>query len=87
MIIGRHRPAIQYELADRVQTANAGGLGVIQPMVKQLGLTEGINRICPIFKMHLPYSEADHVLNIAYLHCVTFTPQNAGGFRMKCWTD
>ena len=59
-------PAIQYELADRVQATNAGGLGVIQQMVKQLGLTESINRICPIFKMHLPYSEADHVLNIAY---------------------
>ena len=27
---------------------------------------EDINRICPIFKMHLPYSEADHVLNIAF---------------------
>lgn len=30
------------------------------------GLVESINRMCPIFKMHLPYSEADHVLNIAY---------------------
>jgi len=59
-------PAIQYELADRVQETNAGGLGVIQQMVKRLGLTEIINRICPIFKIHLPYSEADHVLNIAY---------------------
>jgi len=26
----------------------------------------GINRGCPIFKFHLPYSEADHVLNIAF---------------------
>ena len=59
-------PAIQYELADRVQAMNAGGLGVVQQMVKQLNLAETINRNCPIFKMHLPYSEADHVLNIAY---------------------
>lgn len=59
-------PAIQYELADRIQAMSAGGLGVIQQMVKQLGLAESINRICPIFKMHLPYSEADHVLNIAF---------------------
>ena len=58
-------PAIQYELADRVQAINAGGLGVILQMVKQLGLAESINRICPIFRMHLPYSEADHVLNMA----------------------
>ena len=59
-------PAIQYELADRVQAMNAGGLGIVQQMVKQLNLAETINRNCPIFKMHLPYSEADHVLNIAY---------------------
>ena len=59
-------PAIHYELADRIQATNAGGLGVIQQMVKQLELAESINRNCPIFKMHLPYSEADHVLNIAY---------------------
>ena len=59
-------PAIQYELADRVQAMNAGGLGVVQQMVKQLGLAESINRGGPIFKLRLPYSEADHVLNIAY---------------------
>ena len=59
-------PSIQLELADRVQATNDGGLAVIQRVVKQLDLTDSINRICPIFKMHLPYSEADHVLNITY---------------------
>jgi hypothetical protein len=59
-------PSIQYELADRVQSISAGGLGVIQQMVKQLNLADSINCLCPIFKMRLPYSEADHVLNIAY---------------------
>jgi hypothetical protein len=59
-------PPIQYELGDRVQALNAGGLGVVQELVKQLGLAETINEKCPIFKLHLPYSEADHVLNIAY---------------------
>ena len=59
-------PTIQYELADRVQAMNAGGLGVIQQLVKQLGLAEIINRRCPIFQFRLPYSEADHVLNIAF---------------------
>ena len=41
-------PSIQYELADRVQAMNPGGLGVVQQMVKQLDLAETINRICPI---------------------------------------
>jgi len=59
-------PPIQYELSERGQGLNAGGLGVVQELVKQLDLAEIINRGCPIFKLRLPYSEADHVLNIAY---------------------
>jgi hypothetical protein len=59
-------PSIHYELADRIQAISAGGLGVIQQMVKQIDLAGSINRWCPIFKMRFPYSEADHVLNIAY---------------------
>ena len=35
-------------------------------MVKRLGLVEAINRRLPLFKVHLPYHESDHVLNIAY---------------------
>ena len=34
-------------------------------MVKQLDLRKHINEAAPVFKMHLPYDEADHVLNIA----------------------
>jgi hypothetical protein len=59
-------PALRYELADRAQAMCAGGLGVVQELVRQLDLAEIINRGCPIFKLRLPYSEADHVLNIAY---------------------
>jgi hypothetical protein len=59
-------PSIEFELSDRIQAVNAGGLGVIQQMLKQLGLAASINTVCPILKMHLPYTEADHVLNIAY---------------------
>lgn len=35
-------------------------------MVKWLGLDREINRRVNVFKIYLPYSEADHVLNIAY---------------------
>ena len=59
-------PTIHYELADRTQAIAAGGLGIVQQLVKQLGIRESINRGCPLFKFHLPYSEADHVLNIAF---------------------
>jgi hypothetical protein len=35
-------------------------------LVRKLGLDEAINRRVPLLKIHLPYHEADHVLNIAY---------------------
>lgn len=59
-------PTIHYELSERTQAIAAGGLGVVQQLVRQLEVAESINRGCAIFKFHLPYSEADHVLNIAY---------------------
>jgi len=57
---------IQYELADRARAIGAGGIGMIHQMVKRLGLDAAINRRLNVFKLYLPYSESDHVLNIAY---------------------
>ena len=59
-------PAVQYELAERSQAIAAGGIGVVQQLVRQLGVADSINHGCPIFKFHRPYSEADHVFNIAF---------------------
>ena len=41
-------------------------MGAMQLLVKQLGLDETINRRLRLFKLHNPYFESDHVLNIAY---------------------
>jgi len=57
---------IQYEIADRTQAISPGGIGMIHQMVKQLKLDDAINRRVNVFKIYLPYSESDHVLNIAY---------------------
>ena len=57
---------IHYEISDRTQAISAGGIGMIHQMVKCLGLEEAINRHLNVFKIYLPYSESDHVLNIAY---------------------
>ena len=43
----------------------AGGIGTILELTKQLDVRGEINRAVPILKLHLPYDEADHVLNIA----------------------
>jgi len=59
-------PAVQLELAERTQALSAGGIGTVQQLVRQLDVAGSINRQCPILQFHLPYSEADHVLNIAF---------------------
>lgn len=69
--MGAHCPVISasnihYEIADRTRAISAGGLGAIHQMVKRLGLDKLINQRLNVFKLYLPYSESDHVLNIAY---------------------
>ena len=57
---------IHYEMAERVQAVNCGGIGAMHLMVQSLGLVEEIDRNLHLLKVHLPYHESDHVLNIAY---------------------
>lgn len=57
---------IHYEIADRSRATVHGGIGAIHLMVKQLGLDQAINDGLGLLKVHLPYHESDHVLNIAY---------------------
>ncbi len=57
---------IDYELAERTQAISAGGIGLIHKMVCQLALDRMINETVNLFKIYLPYTESDHVLNMAY---------------------
>jgi hypothetical protein len=57
---------IHYEIADRTQAIAAGGIGAMHLVVRKLGLAEAINGRLHLLKVHLPYHESDHVLNIAY---------------------
>lgn len=59
-------PNIQYDMSERDQGMAYGGIGAIQAMVKQLQLDQAINDNVRVFKIHNPYHESDHVLNIAY---------------------
>ena len=56
---------IQYEIADRTKAVAAGGIGLIHNIVKELEFDVALNQL-GLFKIYLPYSESDHVLNIAY---------------------
>ena len=57
---------IEYQIADRARAIGAGGLGAIHQMVKRLELDKAINERLHVLKLYNPYSESDHVLNIAY---------------------
>ena len=57
---------IQYELADRVRGLASGGIGAMHVLAQRTGLIEAIDRDLHLLKVHLPYHESDHVLNIAY---------------------
>ena len=57
---------IHYEVAERAQAINCGGIGAIHLMVQRLGLPAEIDQNLELLKVHLPYHESDHVLNIAY---------------------
>lgn len=57
---------IQYDVAERTEAMNYGGIGAIHLMVNRLGLAEEIDNHLKLLKVHLPYHESDHVLNIAY---------------------
>ena len=57
---------IRYEMSERVNGLSCGGMGAMHLMVQRLGLIEDINQNLKLLKVHLPYHESDHVLNIAY---------------------
>ena len=57
---------IHYELGEKAQAHSYGGIGAVHLMVQGLGLTKEIDTHLQLLKVHLPYHESDHVLNIAY---------------------
>jgi hypothetical protein len=57
---------IHYELADRAHGLTHGGIGAMHLLARRIGLVDAIDRRLHLLKIHLPYHESDHVLNLAY---------------------
>ena len=57
---------IHYDLADKVRGLAGGGIGAMPLLAQQVGLIDAIDGWLHLLKLHLPYHESDHVLNIAY---------------------
>jgi len=57
---------LHYEMSEKSRAIGFGGIGAMHTMVTRLGLDQAINENLSLLKVHLPYFESDHVLNIAY---------------------
>jgi len=57
---------VHYAMSARSEAITCGGIGGIHQLVQRIGLVDEIDRKLDLLKVHLPYHESDHVLNIAY---------------------
>ena len=57
---------IDYEIAERTRATSSGGIGAMFKVAKKVGLIEAIDQELKLLKRRRPYSESDHVLNIAF---------------------
>ena len=57
---------IHYELAERTRALGPGGIGGMHLLAQRTGLRDAIDEHLHLLKVHLPYQESDHVLDMAY---------------------
>jgi hypothetical protein len=58
--------SVTYEVSERIDAVNGGGIGAAHMVAKKVGLVKAIDETLHLLKIHAPYHESDHVLNIAY---------------------
>ena len=63
MTAGRN---IRYEASAKTDGIGVGGIGAFHQMAQRIGLVRRIDEKLQLLKVHLPYHESDHVLNLGY---------------------
>ena len=63
-VMGRQR--VGFEVSERARAIAHGGLGAVLRVVALCGLVRRLDERVHVLKVHRPYHESDHVLNIAY---------------------
>jgi hypothetical protein len=63
MLSGR---AGKLEVSQRVKATAFGGIGLVHCLAQELGLPSAIDQAVRLFRGPGPYTESDHVLNLAY---------------------
>ncbi|WP_420481605.1 IS1380 family transposase [Actinopolymorpha pittospori] len=57
---------VSYEVGGNLDATCFGGIAAVHRLVTKLGLVDQINEGLHLLKVHLPYHESDHVLNLTY---------------------
>jgi hypothetical protein len=57
---------VHFEVGGNTEAMSYGGIAPVHRLLTQLGLPSAIDSQLALLKVHLPYHESDHVLNIAY---------------------
>ena len=57
---------VHYEIGANTDVMSCGGIAAMHRLATKLGLPDLINDGLHLLKVHLPYHESDHVLNMAY---------------------
>jgi len=55
---------IDYEISEKVNAIDYGGIGLFHFLLQKIGLDKSINQRIKLLKQHRPYFESDHVFNI-----------------------
>jgi hypothetical protein len=78
------RANIAYEFSERTKGTAHGGMGMIAKLVESVGLAEEIDASLHLLKLHKPYYESDHVLNItsAPRSALTYPPLSGEGLEV-----
>jgi hypothetical protein len=56
---------IVYEVSDRIEATAWGGVAAMHQLAQLIGLVQALDERVHVLKVHKPYHESDHVLNIA----------------------
>jgi Transposase DDE domain group 1 len=57
---------VGFEIGGNIDATCFGGIAPVHRLVTRLGLAQRIDADLELLKVHLPYHESDHVLNMAY---------------------
>lgn len=57
---------VAYEVSGRVEATAWGGVAAMHQLARVIGLVDSLDEKVHVLKVHKPYHESDHILNIAF---------------------